>query len=102
MRVSIWEALFVHQRLLSTPTTACSKLAQYDDALLKSDGADSLLIISKGAHNILFQLMIAFKFPVTCGQNSKDKKLRSHSNQNSSKPLTIEQKFETFMCARRL
>ena len=68
---------------------ACKRPAQYDDVPLKNDGAGSLLIILKGAHNILFWVTTAFEFPVTCGQNSKDTKLSSHRNMISSKQLMI-------------
>ena len=59
------------------------------------------MIILKRAHNISFQVTIAFDFPVTCGQNSKDVNLRSYSNMNSSRPPMIDLQFEEFMCARR-
>ena len=83
------------------PAMACTRQVQCDDVLSKNDGADSLFIILKGAHNILCQVTIAFGFQVTYGQNSKDMKLSSHSNIHSSKPLMIDLQSEDFMCARR-
>ena len=94
-------ALYAHRRFELARTMACTTQVRCDDVPLKNDGADSLLIILKGAHNILFQVMTAFKFQVMYGLNSKDTKLSSHSNINSSKPLMVDLQSEDLRCARR-
>ena len=83
------------------PTMVCARQVQCGGVPLRNDGADSLLIISKGAHQISFQAMTAFEFQVMYGLNFKDTKLSSHGNMNSSKPLMKDLQFEDFMCARR-
>ena len=94
-------ALFAYRRLELAPTIACTRQVQCDDVPLKNDGADSLLIILKGARKIFIQAMTAFEFQVMYGLNSTDTKPSSHSNVKSSQPLMIDLQSEDLMCARR-